>query len=361
MNLILEEKGRDLFYTFSNADGKSWIVPRCHMRTAMNLYQPSGMKGKMMKGLFPYLHPVSLLRNKLQVTAGYYQLSLPVKIVLDRIFGGDKIEFALFCGTPCVHQKITIQLSRGNRILGYCKVSDNPEIISLFYREAELLFTLKEKGVSSIPVPLYCGEILPGVVMFVQSTVKTNRSTVVHQWTGLHEQFLQIFHNATKQILFFEESDYFQTLCELKKHADWLPVEANQKMVLQIVDQVINRYIHEKMEFSAYHADFTPWNMFMEGGKFFVFDFEYSRMSYPPFLDRYHFFTQTAIFEKHWDADRLWKCFRNGAVDRWDKETYVLYLLDIISRFAVREKGNINGDVAASFTIWLKFLNYLIQ
>ena len=33
------------FHECANADGKRWLMPVRHMRTAMGLYQPSGPKG----------------------------------------------------------------------------------------------------------------------------------------------------------------------------------------------------------------------------------------------------------------------------------------------------------------------------
>ena len=37
----------------------------------------------------------------------------------------------------------------------------------------------------------------------------------------------------------------------------------------------------------------------------------------------------------------------------------LLYLLEIISRFAIREKGNINREMVKSFRIWISLLKYL--
>ena len=51
LNKILDLTGEEKFYRFGNADGKYWIMPVRGMRTAMNLYQPSGIKGKMLKDL----------------------------------------------------------------------------------------------------------------------------------------------------------------------------------------------------------------------------------------------------------------------------------------------------------------------
>ena len=76
-------------------------------------------------------------------------------------------------------------------------------------------------------------------------------------------------------------------------------------------------------------------------------------------LDRYHFFTQTAIFEKHWSVEDI-QNYMSSQEGCWiDAEKYRFYLLDIISRFTIREKGNIEGDMNKSFAIWFDLLDYL--
>lgn len=42
---LIKGTGKHL-YRFSNADGKTWLMPAHNMQVAMNLYQPSGLKWK---------------------------------------------------------------------------------------------------------------------------------------------------------------------------------------------------------------------------------------------------------------------------------------------------------------------------
>jgi hypothetical protein len=42
-----------------------------------------------------------------------------------------------------------------------------------------------------------------------------------------------------------------------------------------------------------------------------------------------------------------------------NREDYICYLMDIIARFTVREKGKVDGDVARSFSIWNGILQSL--
>ncbi len=334
-------------------------MPQKNMRIAMNLYQPSGSKGKVVKNLFPLLHWLPLARNIIHATPTQCRLNKKLNNLLEQIFQESNLEFAIFFGTPCVHQKLTMQISKGNRILGYCKATDSADIASLFSREQNILNLLENKQMNGLPRCLYCGQLDTNCHLFIQSTSKTQKSKVLHDWSPLHEAFLQQLETHTRQEILFEESDYFKTLSDLQQHIHWLPQQLDKNFVLKIIEKTLAVNKGKRVSYSAYHADFTPWNMFVESGNLFVFDWEYAKTTYPPQLDKYHFFTQTAIFEKHWQAKNIIQFLQSPHANWIDKEKYTLYLLDVISRFSVREKGNISGDVATSFSLWSNLLEYL--
>ena len=347
------------FYRIKNNDGKVWLMPVSGLRTAMSLYQPSGRNGKLFKQWFPWLHRLPILKQRLHIETLRCGMNKVMYDKLCQLYRTDRLEFAVFCGTPCVHQKLTIQLSSGDCILGYCKVTDSKEVAELFRRENIILGKLDKDGLLNVPKILYVGEWQNGVHMLLQTTQKTNRSQVIHEWGQLHDDFLRDMAAKTKQCLFFEETDYCRTLNELSSHLDWLPTDVDKVLVRKALVKVFKKNEHKMVEYGAYHADFTPWNMFEEQGKLFVFDWEYSQMTYPPMLDRYHFFTQTAIFEKHWQAKEIME-YTQSAEGNWiDAIAYKLYLLDVIARFTIREKGNISGDVAHSMNIWIELLKRL--
>ena len=159
---ILDFTGGEKFYRFGNADGKYWIVPAQGMRTAMNLYQPSGSKGKMVKRLLPCLHLFAPVRKVIKAETLHCRLNSELHNLLCKVFDVQEIEFAIFEGTPSVHQKITMQLSQGNRILGYCKLSTNNDIKELFEKESDTIDRLCKSDVIGVPKALYCGTLSNG-------------------------------------------------------------------------------------------------------------------------------------------------------------------------------------------------------
>lgn len=360
LNNILDFTGGERFYRFGNADGKYWIVPVQGMRTAMNLYQPSGIKGKMVKALLPCLHWIAPVRKAIKAETKNCRLNSELHSLLCKVFGVQDIEFAVFEGTPSVHQKITMQLSNNGRILGYCKLSMNNDIKELFEKECGILERLCKSGVTSIPKALYCGTLTGGIRIFVQSTEKQSSSKAVHEWGVLQEEFLAQLHENTKTTLAFEESDYYATLSALERHLEWLPQNIDHCIVSKAIAIIKDKHYGKEVEFSTCHGDFTPWNMFANGKKLFVFDFEYAAMTYPAGLDRYHFFTQTAVFEKHWGANEIIAYIGSNDGSWIDKQLYAMYLLDVISRFTMREGGKVSGNAATPFALWGKVLEKVI-
>lgn len=350
------------FCRFANEDGKTWIMPRRNMRTAMNLYQPSGPKGKLVKWGLPWLSWSGLVKRVIHAGNLSCILRPDLTDMLVSVLGVEDFEFSVFGGTPCTHQKVTVQLSAGDRILAYCKLSDNAEVVDLFRREAETLSELNRLGMGDcVPRALFCGALEDGVGVFVQSTAKTGNSRVLHRWSSLQEDFLNRLQRVTCRRLRFEESDFCRAITDLREHLDWLPEWADREPVSRCIEYVLSRYAGQTVAFGACHGDFTPWNMFVEKGRLFVFDFEYLRFSCPAGLDRCHFFTQTAIFERHWQAEEIISFLRSPETDRADRELYLCYLLDIVSRFTLRERGHVSGDVDRSFRVWLDLLDELNQ
>lgn len=112
---ILRFRG-EVFYRLMNGDGKVWLMPARNMRVAMNLYQPSGIKGKLLKQFFPLLHHFGFVHKVAGAEKVACSLDGKLYNLLCKLFRNGNLEFSVFCGTPCVHQKITIQLSSGKEI-----------------------------------------------------------------------------------------------------------------------------------------------------------------------------------------------------------------------------------------------------
>ncbi len=354
LNRVINLNTGCVFYQITNAEGKTWLIPRRNAKTALGIYQPSHWRGRFFKRILSFPPMTVVAANILGFKSVTCELIKEMESLLCEILNTDHLEFAIFCGTPSVHQKITIQLSCGKEVLGYCKVSSRAEIDVLFQREQETLAFLHEAGMSGIPVCLYHGKLKNGMNVFVQTTKKNSASTNIHRWNRCHDVFLQrLYQNTNKQLL-FEQTDFYKHLHYLEKQISTLP---DMDMV-QTVQKALDLLMREKGHFVNYatcHGDFTPWNMFVDGDGLFVFDWEYSIGTSPLGIDYFHFFMQTEIFENHRSKEQIWELYSRNK--RRDDKVYLSYLLLILSTYFERDEfvGSIGEE--PSLHVWI----YLIK
>lgn len=348
------------FFGFANADGKRWMMPAHNMRTAMNLYQPSGIKGKLLKWGLPWLYWNPVVLRVLNAERLCLSFSDELRTLLENVFRENDLEFSVFCGTPCVHRKITLQVSCGSRIIGYVKVAASEEIGAIFEHERDILSDLHAKGISNVPQCLYCGKLACGLYIFVQTTLKTSHSKVMHEWTEMHSRFLNTLATRTRQTVTFEQTDFNHDLDRLENCEFSLDETGT---VNDAIAEVKSHYAGKEVIFSAFQADFTPWNMFGENGDIFVFDWEYARLTYPPYLDYFHFIIQTAIFEKHLEVDEIVEWYRSQKnkcryLHAEDQDfAFRCYLLAIISIYVQRERYPLPDDALKRINVWISLLN----
>ena len=135
----------------------------------------------------------------------------------------------------------------------------------------------------SIPEVLFRCD-LDDLKLFCQSSVKDKSGQTIDRMTEKHWLFLANLYNKTRTVIKFEETDYYALLKRVKKNAVVLK-ETDLEIVQRACELISKKYNNSTVEFGFYHGDFTPWNTVIENGKIKVFDFEYAKRTYPPYLD----------------------------------------------------------------------------
>ena len=161
--------------------------------------------------------------------------------------------------------------------------------------------------------------------------------------------------------MLFEQTDF---CCDLRRLEGRLSQLSGASIVEKAMAEVRYYYAGREVEFSAFQADFTPWNMFEEGGELFVFDWEYARLTYPPRLDYFHFRIQTSIFEQHLPADVICAGFEadgnrlNGIYGDY-RFSLKCYLLAVMSLYVNREDNLLAKDTIKHIEFWINILRIM--
>lgn len=327
------------YYDIINSSGKEWLLNEADLKTAFEIYQPTALKGRLLKRTFPYIHKWKTISKTLGMKEKKIVVRQDIKIFLDSIFGNN-YEISYFGGTPSVHQKVILQISRGDDVKAYCKISDNPDVGVLFDKECDALMYLKECGIENIPRVIE-RKTLNGLELFIQSNVKKTNFHIEKTFSKYSYDFLHTLCSKTKIKIRFNQSDYAQMIQNLKINCQKLNAKQN-KIVNTAIGDVENCYRENPyVEFSFYHGDFTPWNTAICNGNLYAFDFEYFKKTYPPYLDAFHFFVQTEIFIHHNSPEYILKkrkrIFKLLECQRVEVDfAFKLYLLEVINLYLAR-------------------------
>lgn len=336
----LLEPGAHRMISFANADGKWWVIPVHGMKLALAIYQPGSTKGRLLKCFLPHFWRFPFFLKLMHGSIGRFNLHQFISDACREVFESASLEWSMFGGTPSSDSKITIQCDCDNRIMGYCKVTDNPDIaLRLFKHESLLLEFLNsfEDLHDRVPQALKYAKTDDDLYMFIQSTVKTLHSREVHRWTPLHQRFQSTLHNLTGTLMKAAETDTFLSIRKLYDSCDTLIPHELCDFVAESALQILTYQSDIMVNAVVTHRDFTPWNMIVSDKGLFVFDWEYGIYHGIPGLDKCHFLIQTAIFEQHASPDAIIRMLKK--YEDIDSTLLKMYLLDMISLYAFRCGG----------------------
>ena len=355
-------KGND-FYIFENRDGKKWIIPCNQKKIGLLLYQPSSWKGKLIKRLFPIISKIPQLRRVIRVKCAKYKLIDELYDCIAKAFEIEKFNFSIFGGTPGKHQKITIQIINNNNILGYVKVCFSRDVYNNFVHECRILENLQERGITNIPNVLVCGK-LNSLFVFIQTTNKTNNSKTYHKLNSTTVNDIVTFCDQSKHNCFYSDSDYYLMINRLKKTIE--EINGRENRIIAEAMSLVDKYFRKHNEFYAYHGDFTPWNIYREHNKTYMFDFEYGELSYPKYLDLFHFYTQTMYFEHRKNSKYIYTNYKHtlrNTLFSFIEDTdfyYLAYLLASICLYTERDGVN-SLRTNKLVKTWVDITEYLLE
>lgn len=365
-------KKYDNYIKIHNNGGKVWLLPEYDLRRGLLLYQPSSIRGRVLKNCLPLGLKIPMLRRLVKKIIKTEDCVLEIESKIDEIirivFGKENIVYSCFLGTPSKHQKRTIQIATSNGIVGYCKVTSNSEVARLFVQEKKILDTLDECDVANVPKCLHCGELDDGTTVFVQDTKKGYNSKVVRKLTDIHFEFLRDLANKTKCQCEYGLSDYYLMLRKFERNIGVLGKMGYDERVFRKSILCVERELKDHSWFSIYHGDFTPWNTFREKGHLFAFDFEYAKETYPPYLDLFHFFTQSLVFEKGMTAEKIFNMFEAKIIKKSNSQlfsniycAYLQYLIHIVAFYIERDQEEMKEDDLRCVSIWYQIMVCILE
>ena len=358
---IFKSNSGSLFWEIHNTVGQEWGFPQKYTKQFLSLFQQSSLKGKIVTRILPYLRFIPFLAPRINAKSINIELNLAIKDIIYKSFGISDFEYGIFYGSPGKYQKITMMINKNKKCLGYCKITDNPEVFSIFQKETSNLSYLKTKGINNIPKILYVDEVkeLPGIYILIQTTNRDGSIRIATVYDICVFDFVSQLHESTRCKMNYADSEFAQSINILKIYLHFFR-SSDREVILQSIDEVEKSFVRPSY-YSAYQGDFTPWNSYIVNKKLFVFDFEYFQKYTVPYLDYFHFFTQTCIYNEYMTADAIFdkyvtnKDFIQSQICNSDFY-YTCYLLTVMAFYLKRDNGFLNERIKSCFKIWIELI-----
>ncbi len=364
-NYFIGDQSAEKYVIFEHAD-KTWFLPSGSLGHALALYQPSTLKGKMLK-VAVRIGSGNKIGEKINLKQKKIRLKDEILDQIEKITGLDRNEFevAAYQGdtTSWQNEKVTLQVYSGNQIECFLKLTENEKVSKNFSHEIRVLRYLEEKEIPNVPRMLL-DEKINGIHFFAQSTEKRFGQGVKLELSNKQLDFLWDINQKTAEKLNYEESE-FAYYVEYVKGQLSVFSDAQQEVLKQGISWVEKRLKEEPYIYSFFHGDFTPWNVYYKDGELKAFDFEYAHFSMPEYMDIFHYITQASMLGKKAEIGGVIHDYRSY-YHRLEKYvanpdfTYACYVLFIIGFYMMRTE-NATEVLKEKFTLWLQLLDYLTE
>lgn len=363
----INPNGRAYLY-MHNSSEKKWYFPQNNItvgKISSGMYHPMSMKGKLVKLLLIYF------RKTLLLTGVVNSIKLNVCKELEKYISDifeirkDDIQITFFLGTPCEYQKIIIQVSQQNRVLGYIKISDNERVVNVFRKEFYFLEWLKQRHVNSVPQALNISSLLSDeIYLYAQSTLRDSEARESKELTRQAVSFLAEFCSKTMQSMNFQKTEYYEKLRWLSDNSVYIShyYDITEKAIKRVVN-----YYDRVSKFCACHGDFTPWNSFVtKENKLFAYDYEYALYSCPRGIDAFHWVISAQIFQRNTSAEKIYKKLQKerikieALVDDFGTACLAYLIIQLVN-VCYRDKGNFSHETLQNISIWVAMMKIFMD
>ena len=167
--------------------------------------------------------------------------------------------------------------------------------------------------------------------------------------------------DSTKTKISYKDTDFCEYTEFLKKHLE--SFDQDQKSIIEEAIQIIEE--GEINEYSFSHGDFTPWNTYYINDELKMFDLEYASWSMPPFIDIFHYLSQSALLGQRYTAQCVMREYERklDLIKKYvddPKITFIYYLVWVVSFYIKRADNNIDR-IENALNVWVEMLEYLIK
>ncbi len=294
--------GASSWYHINNPDGTfRWMYPAEQASPSfLGLYNATSIKARAFR-MFTRL--AWIVGQKKMLVQGAIQIDVALINKLATNCGLESREaMTIFTGTRGATRKVVIEINNGKIIRGFIKIPVSPAASQNIENENAMLHSLKKYDFTTMSVPTISKKVNGHARL---SNVKPAIVIPADKINAIHLRAITELYSFNHNEQAIQDTTAWQVITghmEFLKHdlmfTNNLP-EVKTKKIVRMLRKLYNGIpVTEKIPVSISHGDFTPWNMYCDEQRLFVYDWEMASSGMPMLFDLYHFTFQSTILSR---------------------------------------------------------------
>jgi thiamine kinase-like enzyme len=307
------------FAYINNPDGTMrWIFPADESSTSfLSLYNSASLKAK----LYTMITQMAWhLGQGNRLASGIVRVQQKLLNQVKHHCSITKSEdISIFTGTRGETRKVVLEIHEGNKTIGFIKIPITKVSTALVTNEIEMLKELNKYDFTTLSLPTVSKKIQGHARI---SNIKPSIIISADRITAIHIRAMADLYAISHESKSIESSNAWKTI---QDNLEWLKRDLlltsglDPKKINSLVKLLRKLYnatpISEKISLSVSHGDFTPWNMYCNEQRLFVYDWEMARNGIPMFFDLFHFTYQSCILQQRKNYNAV-----NESINLWKQQ-----------------------------------------
>lgn len=315
------------FDYINNPDGTiRWFYPSSGWQAGhLNLYNAGTVKAQLYKTLTRIAWK---LGQGKRLASGTFRVQQKLYESVQQRFSiapGEAPSF--FTGTRGATRKLVVELHDENGTTGFIKIPLTETANALTENEYTMVHRLSKYDFTTLSLPTISPKISGHVRLSnVKPAVVIPANRITHIHLCAMADLVAISHEV----------------CRIQETTIWAVIEKNMEQLSREIVFIneINRIktnelitllqalharipVFEKIPVSVSHGDFTPWNMYFDEQRLYVYDWEMAQHGIPMFFDLFHFTYQSVILLQRKDFHTV-----KNQIHEWQQQPLALKLTD---------------------------------
>lgn len=298
----------------------------------LELYNSGTLKGRL------YKQALSLAFSSgfgSHFASGSFILQQKNKNKVEQVVSGSGAEtYCIFTGTKGENRKSIISIHGQSQTTHFIKIAFQEAPRNLIKNELQMLTTLSKYDFTALSLPQPSGSIDPSYAKMTnikpKATISANRLRDVHI-KALAELYLT--NHETRPI---QNSSAWETISNQLHLLDKEHEIVNDLDATTIYNIIRNLFSifnsidpNVKIPVSFAHGDFTPWNMYTDDHRLYLYDWELAGAGMPMLMDLFHFIFQSQVLLFRKDYHSIASSIQDALKNTYTTEIIKTYQIDV--------------------------------